>query len=290
LRSMTGYGEGEAESEKVDIYSQIKTLNHRFLEVEINCSEPIPFLWEKRIKEYIKERIKRGKVILNIEIKRKEPSLPKAIINQELASRYHQILSQVSNNLGLKSEINLSHILSLPNIILLDKEEKNKENIKTFIEKSLIKALKEVLQTKEKEGKEHLYSIRKYLKRIKKRLFKIEKEIPLVEKNYKKKIEKKLEEFLDQTEKKKIAHELSSLVWRGDTSEERLRLQSHLDQLQNTLKQTELIGVKLKFILQELQREINTLGAKANAFVISCLVIQIKEDLERIREEIQNIE
>ena len=287
---MTGYGEGKVESEKVDIYSQIKTLNHRFLEIEINCSQAIPFLWEKRIKEYIKERIKRGKVILNIEIKRKEPSLPKAIINQELASRYHQILSQVSNNLGLKSEINLSHILSLPNVILLDKEEKNKENIKTFIEKSLIKTLKEVLQTKEKEGKEHLYSIRKYLKRIKKRLFKIEKEIPLVEKNYKKKIEKNLEEFLDQTEKKKIAHELSSLVWRGDTSEERLRLQSHLDQFQNTLKQTEPIGVKLKFILQELQREINTLGAKANAFVISCLVIQIKEDLERIREEIQNIE
>lgn len=287
---MTGYGEGKVESEKVDIYSQIKTLNHRFLEIEINCSQVIPFLWEKRIKEYIKERIKRGKVILNIEIKRKEPSLPKAIINQELASRYHQILSQVSNNLGLKSKINLSHILSLPNVILLDKEEKNKENIKTFIEKSLIKTLKEVLQTKEKEGKEHLYSIRKYLKRIKKRLFKIEKEIPLVEKNYKKKIEKNLEEFLDQTEKKKIAHELSSLVWRGDTSEERLRLQSHLDQFQNTLKQTEPIGVKLKFILQELQREINTLGAKANAFVISCLVIQIKEDLERIREEIQNIE
>jgi len=287
---MTGYGEGKVESEKVDIYSQIKTLNHRFLEIEINCSQAIPFLWEKRIKEHIKERIKRGKVILNIEIKRKEPFLPKAIINQELASRYHQILSQVSNNLGLKSEINLSHILSLPNVILLDKEEKNKENIKTFIEKSLIKTLKEVLQTKEKEGKEHLYSIRKYLKRIKKRLFKIEKEIPLVEKNYKKKIEKNLEEFLDQTEKKKIAHELSSLVWRGDTSEERLRLQSHLDQFQNTLKQTEPIGVKLKFILQELQREINTLGAKANAFVISCLVIQIKEDLERIREEIQNIE
>lgn len=287
---MTGYGEGKVESEKVDIYSQIKTLNHRFLEIEINCSELIPFLWEKIIKEYIKERIKRGKVILNIEIKRKEPSLPKAIINQELASRYHQILSQVSNDLGLKSKINLSHILSLPNVILLDKEEKNKENIKTFIEKSLIKTLKEVLQTKEKEGREHLYSIRKYLKRIKKRLFKIEKEIPLVEKNYKKKIEKKLEEFLEQTEKKKIAHELSSLVWRGDTSEERLRLQSHLDQFQNTLKQTEPIGVKLKFILQELQREINTLGAKANAFIISCLVIQIKEDLERIREEIQNIE
>lgn len=286
---MTGYGEGKVENEKVDIYSQIKTLNHRFLEIEINCSEPIPFLWEKRIKEKIKEKIKRGKIILNIEIKRKKLALPKTIINQELASHYHQILSQVSDNLGLKKEVDLSHILSLPNVILLEKE-KAQENIKSLIDKSLIKTLKEVLQAKEKEGKEHLYSIQKYLKKIEKRLSKIEKETPLIEKNYKKKIEKNLEELLEKTDKKKMARELSSLIWRGDTSEERLRFQSHLDQLQNTLKQTELIGAKLKFTLQELQREINTLGAKTNAFIISHLVIQIKEDLERIREETQNIE
>lgn len=286
---MTGYGEGKVENEKVSIYLQIKTLNHRFLEIEINCSQPIPFLWEKRIKECIKEKIKRGKIVLDIEIKRKEPSLPKVIINQELVSHYHRVLSQISNNLGLKSEINLSHILSLPNVVFLE-EERKEENIKTLIDKSLIKALKEVLRIKEKEGKEHLCSTRKYLKRIESFFLKIEKEIPLIEKNYKEKIKKNLEELLDQIDKKKIAHELSSLIWRGDTSEERLRFQSHLCHFQNTLKQTEPIGAKSKFILQELQREINTLGAKANSFTISRLVIQIKEDLERIREEIQNIE
>ena len=143
---------------------------------------------------------------------------------------------------------------------------------------------------REKEGKEHFCSIKEYSKNIQKNVLKIEKEIPLIQKKYKHKIKETLGKLIDQPDRKKVLNELSSLVWRGDISEEILRLHSHLDQFQTTLKNQEPMGNRLKFILQELQREINTIGAKAVTFTISNIVVQIKEDIERIREVSQNIE
>ncbi len=143
---------------------------------------------------------------------------------------------------------------------------------------------------REKEGKEHYCSIREYFRRIQKDVLKIEKEIPLIQRKYEHRIKETLGKLIDKSDRKKVLNELSSLSWRGDISEEILRLRSHLDQFQTTLKNQGPIGNKLKFILQELQREINTIGAKSVTFTISNFVVQIKEDLERIREISQNIE
>lgn len=290
MKSMTGYGEGRSENERVRIYLQIKTLNHRFLAVEIYPPQLIPFTWEKTVKEHISEKIKRGKVIVDIEIRRKKLSLPKIMVNQGLVSRYYHVLSQISNELGLRDKIGLSHLLSLPEIIYLEREKMNKENISPLIIKALKKALGQVLQMREKEGKEHLHSMREYLTRIRRNVSKIEREIPLVEKKYKARIKETLGKLVDQSDRKKVLNELSSLTWRSDVSEEKLRFRSHLNQFQATLREQEPMGTKLKFILQELQREINTLGIKVNTLVTSRLVIQIKEELERLREESQNIE
>ncbi len=143
---------------------------------------------------------------------------------------------------------------------------------------------------REKEGKEHYCSIREYFKRIQKDILEIEKEIPLIKKKYEHRIKETLGKLIDKSDRKKVLNELSSLSWRGDISEEILRLRSHLDQFETTLKNQGPIGNKLKFILQELQREINTIGAKSITFTISNFVVQIKENLERIREISQNIE
>lgn len=287
---MTGYGEGREENERVEVYLQIKTLNHRFSEIEIYPSQLIPFAWEKTIKDYIKRKIKRGKVIVDIEIKRKKPPLPEVIVNQNLISHYYKALSQVSNRLELRDKITLSDILSLPETIYLKKGGAIKENVRPLINKNLRKALKQLLQMREKEGEEHYCSIREYFKRIQKHVLKIEKEIPLIQKKYEHRIKETLGKLIDKSDRKKVLNELSSLSWRGDISEEILRLRSHLDQFQTTLKNQGPIGNKLKFILQELQREINTIGAKSVTFTISNFVVQIKEDLERIREISQNIE
>lgn len=290
MKSMTGYGEGREENERIEIYLQIKTLNHRFLELETYPSQVIPFSWEKIIKDYVKRKIERGKVTIDIKIKRKESPSPQVIINQNLISHYYQMLSQISNRLGLTDKITLSHILSLPETVYLKKGEITRENAKPLINKALRKALNQVLQMREKEGKEHLGEIRKYSNKIKKDVLKIERRIPLIQRNYNNKIKQTLGKLIDQPDRKKVLSELSSLIWRGDISEEILRFRSHLGQFQTTLKEQGSIGNRLKFILQELQREINTIGAKTTTFTITTLVVQVKEDLERIREASQNIE
>lgn len=290
MKSMTGYGEGREENERIEIYLQIKTLNHRFLELETYPSQVIPFSWEKTIKDYVKRKIERGKVTIDIKIKRKESPSPQVIINQNLISHYYQMLSQISNRLGLTDKITLSHILSLPETVYLKKGEITRENAKPLINKALRKALNQVLQMREKEGKEHLSEIRKYSNKIKKDVLKIERRVPLIQRNYNNKIKQTLGKLIDQPDRKKVLSELSSLIWRGDISEEILRFRSHLGQFQTTLKEQGSIGNRLKFILQELQREINTIGAKTTTFTITTLVVQVKEDLERIREASQNIE
>ena len=132
--------------------------------------------------------------------------------------------------------------------------------------------------------------IKSNLKKIKKDVLKREKEVPLIQKKCGNRVKETLGRLIDKQDRKKVLNELSSLIWRGDISEEIIRLRSHLDQFQTTLKNQEPIGNKLKFILQELQREANTIGAKSVTFAISSLVIQIKENLEVIREMSQNIE
>lgn len=291
MYSMTGYGEGRESGQEADLHVEMGAVNHRFLEIDVNSSEAIPFTWEKKIRQLIREKIKRGKVSLNVEVKWKRPFFSEVAINRELATSYKNGLSRLCQELGLNDRITLSHLLALPGVISSSRKPQTKKNLEAMLEKALTKALKNVLKMREKEGKEHLQSILRYLKRIRKRFSSLGKEIPAAQKSYQEKIKESLENLLAPGEdRKKIVSELSLLISRSDVSEEKLRFQSHLNELQSDLHQKEPVGKKIRFVLQELQREINTLGAKANSFIISRLVVQIKEDLERIREEVQNIE
>jgi uncharacterized protein (TIGR00255 family) len=291
LYSMTGYGEGRESSKEADLHVEVSTVNHRFLEIEVKSSEPIPLAWEKKIRQLVRGKIKRGKVNLNVEAKWKPPFLSEVVINRELVTSYKNALSGLCQNLGLNDRVTLSHLLALPGVISPPRKPQIKKNLEIMLEKTLTKALNNVLKMRGKEGKEHLQSILRYLKRIRKRLSNLEEEIPTAQNLYQKKIKENVKNLLALGEdREKVARELSFLISRGDISEEKLRFQSHLSELQTTLQQKESVGKKIRFILQELHREINTMGAKANSFIISRLVVQIKEDLERIREEVQNIE
>ena len=122
---MTGYGESKEEGEKLSLYLQIKTVNHRFLDININSSQRIPFLWEKRIKELIRKKVRRGKVTVNVGLSIKNSSPSKITVNQGIASQCYQTLCQLRDNLELKDEINLSHLMKFPQIInIVEDEEK----------------------------------------------------------------------------------------------------------------------------------------------------------------------
>jgi len=292
LTSMTGYGEKLVRGEGTDIFVQIKTLNHRFFQIDIFPSEDIPWSWEKKIEEKIKKKIHRGKVLVNLKISKKENKSLKIKPNFDLAASYLKGLKELQKKLNIKEQIKLSHLLSIPGI--LRSEEEQEENIETMIHEGIDRALEQVIKTRQREGEKHLENILKYVEKIKTSIKYIEMEIPSAQKKYREKIREEIENLLSEENysisPNQIASKLSLIINKGDIEEEIVRFNSHLTQLNKTLKQKGPIGKKLGFILQELQREVNTIGAKSLSFSISEQVVKIKDNLEKIREQVYNIE
>jgi len=291
LRSMTGYGGGKGKNKEAEVCVEIKSHNSRFLDIEVSPPRDIPIRWEEKIKDRIKKTIKRGKVSVYVRIEKRESSSLKVKVNQEIASCYHQALSQLSKKLGLKENVRLSHLLTLPEVIKLDDEEIYSQDLEGLLNEALTEALKELLYMRKREGEKHYQDIQRCLRRIEDNLLGIEKQAPLVRESHRQRIREEIKKFLKEEEdKEKIANEISVLINRGDINEEIVRFRSHLDQFKRAMKEDTPVGKKLGFILQELQGEINTIGAKLASFSISHSVIQIKEEIERIREQVQNIE
>ncbi|RLE11176.1 YicC family protein [Candidatus Aerophobetes bacterium] len=289
---MTGYGEKLVRGEGTDIFVQIKTLNHRFFQIDIFPSEDIPWSWEKKIEEKIKKKIHRGKVLVNLKISKKENKSLKIKPNFDLAASYLKGLKELQKKLNIKEQIKLSHLLSIPGI--LRSEEEQEENIETMIQEGIDRALEQVIKTRQREGEKHLENILKYVKKIKTSIKYIEMEIPSAQKKYREKIREEIGNLLSEENysisPNQIASKLSLVINKGDIEEEIVRFNSHLTQLNKTLKQKGPIGKKLGFILQELQREVTTIGAKSLSFSISEQVVKIKDNLEKIREQVYNIE
>ncbi|MCD6257667.1 hypothetical protein J7J45_06340, partial [Candidatus Aerophobetes bacterium] len=149
MTSMTGYGEKLVRGEGTDIFVQIKTLNHRFFQIDIFPSEDIPWSWEKKIEEKIKKKIHRGKVLVNLKISKKENKSLKIKPNFDLAASYLKGLKELQKKLNIKEQIKLSHLLSIPGI--LRSEEEQEENIETMIQEGIDRALEQVIKTRQRE-------------------------------------------------------------------------------------------------------------------------------------------
>ncbi len=287
---MTGYGEGRGKTEEIDLLLEVKSVNHRFLDLQIYCPKEISPGMEAKIRSKVKAKVSRGKVTVNVRTKRTKPPTYSVTANQVLASRYYELFRQLSDSLGLADGVSLSHLLSLPEVVYLERSEENADKVEKALFQALGKALRDFLRMREREGKNHLASIQSCIKSMGDSLPLIEKEFSLAQEDYRRRTRNSLEELLEKEPREKIINEISLLLSRADISEEKLRFQSHLKECKRTLRKAGPIGKTLGFILQELHREINTIGAKSDSFAISRLVVQIKHYLERIREEVVNIE
>lgn len=285
---MTGYGEKRIQKEKTEIFVQIKTLNHRFLQVKLICPEAIPYKWEKKIESLVKDKIKRGQVEVNLKINKKGASFLQIKPNLELASKYYEALTYLSKNLKLKDTMSLSHLSTFPGVI--DVQEDRGEKIEKLIGQAVKESLRKVLKTRGKEGEKHMDSILECIEEIDSKIAKIEREAPLSQNLYREKTKEELLQIIGEKINSTTANQIAILITRGDIKEELVRFLSSLDHLKKTLQEKEPIGKKINFILQELTREINTLGAKSNSLLISKLVVEIKDNLERIREQAYNLE
>ena len=289
---MTGYGEKTGSLENTEVLVQIKTLNHRFLQVNITCLEDIPWRWKEQIEKKIKGKIHRGKIMVNLQISQRIPESIEIEPNFEIAKSYFGALKKLQKKLNLKESIELPHLLNFPEILKTGK--KKLPNIEKILQQTIDETLNQVVKSRTDEGEKHLKEILNYAKKIKFYISCIKKEFPSAQKKYREKLQEEIEKISSQEESLFSSNQINSkmafMASKGDITEEIVRFNFHIAEFGKILRQRKAIGKKLGFILQELQREITTIGAKSLSYGISNQVIKIKDNIEKIREQIYNIE
>ena len=291
IKSMTGFGRGSIEQDGRSFTVEIKSVNHRYCDLNIKMPKSLMSL-EDRIRKSIQEKVNRGKVDVFITQNNYEKQGVKVALDEKLADSYVECLNRIKARYDIKDNISISLISKFPDVITLKQEEEDLENFWQILSLPLKEAVNLLVDMREKEGLKLEKNILSKCDYIKSLLDKIEEKSPLVVKEYKEKLIERLKELLGeyQVDENRVAMEVAIFADKSCIDEEIVRLNSHLIQLKETFNLNEPVGRKLDFIVQEMNREANTIGSKANDLEILNIVLNIKNEIEKIREQIQNIE
>lgn len=289
IKSMTGYGLASADQENIKFAVEIKSLNSKFL--ELNLKLPRAFAdKELMLRNICSKEIERGKVNVSINIERTEENLKGATINSALLSKYYKQLQAINIELGADSTNLLQSVLSFPDVITYTEEVVN-EGEWDILYQTFNTALKNFNQFRETEGAVLRTDLELRVKNILDFFAQIELLAPLRIPHIKARLNQFLEENVGKIniDQNRLEQELIYYIDKLDITEEKIRLKSHCDYFTETLKSKDANGKKLGFISQEIGREINTMGAKANDAQIQQLVVGMKEELEKIKEQLLNV-
>lgn len=291
IKSMTGFGKGEIKFPGGQIVAEIKTVNHKFFDTSLKLPETIaPF--EDRIKEVLQKKINRGKVNVNVIYENNGPKNEVIVINRKLAKSYYAGIIGLKKVLDLKEPVGLKELINLPGVINYAATQESLTVLWPKIEKALSAALASLIIDREKEGKALRKDFFKRAAAIDKMLAEIKSSSHLSIREYRARFEKKVKDLTNghEIDKGRLEMEVAIFAKDIDISEEITRLKNHLANFKRTLGVNGEAGKKIDFIAQELHREINTIGSKASDFKISRNVIEIKSEIEKIREQAKNIE
>ena len=291
VRSMTGFGRGAAQSDDYSIALEMKAVNHRFL--EISCRLPKQLLsMEDALKKRLQQSISRGKLDVFVTFERTGEKNAALKVDKDLALAYYNALVEVASACGLAPQINLRDVTSCSGVVTLDTPEDDEEEIASLLQTAAAEASANMLSMQQQEGAALAADLNSRLDLIAERLQVIRSAAPQVVADQKARLEQRLSELLSAVpvDEARLANELAIFADRVDITEELTRLASHMEQFRQTLASGEPAGRKLNFIQQEMLRETNTIGSKSSALSINSLVIEVKSELEKIREQIQNIE
>lgn len=293
VKSMTGFGRASSGEDSDKNFSiEIKSVNHRYLDINIKMPKTFVSL-EEKIRRLISERLSRGKVDVFINLKDYSKAQGRAKVNLEFAKSYVKCLNSLKNEFkDLEDDIKLSMIVKHPEVIVIEEKEEDLEKIWNDIEGVLSEAINGIVAMRVNEGE-------KLAKDILEKSFKIEKLVNFIElkssvvvENYREKLKERLKDFLGNVDidETRLATEVVIFADKATIDEEIIRLKSHISQLRESLSFKESIGRKLDFLVQEMNREANTIASKSNDLEITNSVIDIKNIIEKIREQVQNIE
>ena len=291
IKSMTGFGHSERESRDYKISAEIKSVNHRYCDLNIKLPKKFN-AYENDIRNIVKKYAARGKI--DVYISYENYSEAKTIVkyNSGVAKGYMDAIIKASEEFSIEPSITSSLLVRFPDVISLEDEEIDSDEIFNSLAEVVDDACKNFVESREREGS-HLYKdINDKLDYINGIVEEIEKRSPEIIKEYRTKIENKVAELLGDTkiDESVLATEITIFADKVCVDEETVRLHSHINSMRETLSKDEPIGRKLDFISQELNRESNTILSKANDVEVSSKAIDLKTEIEKIREQIQNIE
>lgn len=288
--SMTGFGRGESKGRWGTAVVEAQSLNHRYLEIVSRLPTPLT-VFDDKIREMIQKRMKRGRITVLVSVD-KDGDVGAVRIDEKRARHYCQIVSKLKRELSLSGDLGLGELLALPEVIKTDTTKEELQEVWGQVREALEKALAELIQMREEEGRALTNDLLKRVLALERELGKISKRIPLAVKQYRQRLQARLKELLDgrSLDPGRLEQEVVLYVESSDITEELTRIRTHLESFQKTLALKEEVGRRLDFIAQELQREANTIGQKSRDVEISQSVIQMKGEIERIREQIQNLE
>ncbi len=291
IKSMTGFGRGTGEDVNSNYIIEIKTVNHRYFELNVRMPRALISL-EDNIRKIVNEKIKRGKVDIFVTQNVINREDVEAIVNENLADSYMTCLRSIMNKYGLRDDVSVSNLARFPEVITLKQKEEDLDRIWNSMLSPLNEALNNLWNMREVEGEKLLKDIKSRCELILNHIDIITERVPEVSKEYRDKLLKKVQDILgdNQLDESRITMEVVLQADKTCIDEEVVRLKSHVNQILETLELNEPIGRKLDFIVQEMNREANTITSKVNDLELTNIALGIKSEIEKIREQVQNIE
>lgn len=291
LKSMTGYGRVKVENDLREITVEIRSVNHRYLDLNIKVPRIYGYL-EDMVSKQAQAAIARGKVDIYVSIRAKEGADIRVTPNMAVIQGYVEAVRRVSEVYDIPGDMTAMSLLRLPDAMEQSKEEADAEQLKAEVSAVLAQALEEYNAMRQREGARLVEDVSMRAGLIADAVDFVEQRSPDCVEEYRARIAARMTEILDGTElaRQRILQEAALYADKVNVTEEIVRLRSHLSQLETMLKSPTAIGRKLDFLVQEMNRETNTIGSKANDFRIARTVVDMKAEIEKIREQIQNLE
>ena len=293
IKSMTGFGRGEYSDGKRNVTCEIRTVNHRYADITVKMPKRYSFA-EEMVKSIVKEKIRRGKAEVSIIFENLTEADVTVRLNEPVADQYYSNLRQLKDKYGLEGEIDISLLASMPDVLKAIPDVDDEDEISAVIREAVSRAAAANDSMRITEGGRLAEDLLHRGDLVRELVGKIDTRAPLVAKEYLEKLQERIAELLDgaaEIPEERILTEAAIFADKANITEELVRLDSHMKQLKEILTGSEgPVGKKLDFLVQEMNREANTIGSKANDLQITGWMLETKSEIEKIREQVQNIE
>ncbi len=291
IRSMTGYGRGQEVLDGLSVTVEIKSVNHRFFEYSCRLPRVYGFIDDK-LKNYLQQRVSRGKVDVFVQIDALESAGSEVLVNEGLAENYLTVLREMAQKYGLREDVSVTTLSRYPDVLTVRQVAVDEDTVWNAVQKVTDIALEQFVAMREREGARLREDVLSRGQTILSAVAVIEERSPQTVREHMEKVETRMRELLDgaAVDEGRLLTEAAIYADKIAVAEETVRLRSHIEQLDTLLSGDEAVGRKLDFLVQEINRETNTIGSKCSDLELTRIVVDIKAEIEKIREQIQNIE